>query len=129
IPSEVVSIHGITDAMVADAPEWGDVYPTVRRILSAGSVVVYNADFDYRMLNQMNARYGFPHYQARWECAMHQYGAWAGQWNAKYGNYRWHKLDSALTTFGHPIASHRAADDARACRLVVVGMAQTTNRR
>lgn len=124
IPTDATVIHGITNAMVAGAPRWKTVYPEIERILAGRSVVVYNAAFDQRLVNQMNARHGFPRRNDGWACAMQRYGEWAGEWNAKYGNYRWHKLDTALRTFGHPVASHRALDDARACRLVVEGMAR-----
>ena len=123
IPPDATRIHGIVDGMVTGAPRWPEVYPLVERLLTGRQIIVYNADFDYRLFNQMNARHGFPGLDVRWECAMKQYGNWAGEWNAKYGNYRWHKLDVALGTFGYPATSHRALDDARACRLVVRGMA------
>jgi hypothetical protein len=53
---------------------------------------------------------------------MKQYAAFATDWHARYGNYRWHKLDVALARFGHHKDGHRARPDAEACRLVVRGM-------
>lgn len=125
IPPEASRIHGILDATVAAAPRWDDVYPRLRRLLANGPVVVYNAEFDLRLVNQMNRRFGYPPLPDSWHCAMRRYGAYASEWNAKYGNYRLHRLEAALATFGHPPTSHRAAGDANACRLVVQGMAAT----
>jgi DNA polymerase-3 subunit epsilon len=125
IPADATNLHGIDDGMVAGAPRWHDVYPHVAGLLAGRTVVVYNADFDFRMVNQMNARSGLPPRADRWECAMRQYGAFAAEWNAKYGNYRWHRLEVALGHFGHPASTHRALADARACRLVVQGMASS----
>lgn len=123
IPLEVVRIHGITDAMVRDAPRWRDVYHEVLQITRDRTVVVYNAEFDQRLVNQMNRRAGFLRLTDSWQCAMRQYGAYTTVWHERYGNYRFHKLDDALSAFGHRPGGHRACSDAHACRLVVQGMA------
>ena len=124
IPFEVVRIHGINDEMVAGAPRWPEVYPTLLDLLRDRTVIVYNAEFDYRLVNQMNRRSGFPTCADPWHCAMKQYAAFATDWHERYGNYRWHKLDVALARFGHSKTGHRARPDALACRLVVEGMAR-----
>lgn len=123
IPAEVTRIHGIDDTMVADAPRWPDVYPLLAEIIHGRTVVVYNAEFDFRLVNQMNRRSGYPLRADAWDCAMKQYAGYASEWHARYGNYRWHKLGVALTHFGHSASGHRACADAAACRLVVCGMA------
>jgi DNA polymerase-3 subunit epsilon len=43
-------IHGITDSMVKDAPEFKDVWPAVRSALAGCVVTAYNAYFDMRFL-------------------------------------------------------------------------------
>jgi DNA polymerase-3 subunit epsilon len=123
IPKEVTGIHGIDDAMVARAPRWLDVYPGLAALLREKTVIVYNADFDLRLLNQTNQRCALPQRADRWECAMRRYAAFAGEHHPRYGGYRWHKLDVALASFGHAPSTHRARGDALACRLVVAGMA------
>lgn len=123
IPYDVIRIHGIDDAMVADAPRWDDVYPALLDLLHERTVIVYNAEFDHRLVNQMNRRSGFPPRSDRWQCAMRQYAGFATEWHARHGNYRWHKLGVALARFGHPTNGHRARSDALACRLVVHGIA------
>ncbi len=123
IPFDVVRIHGIDDDMVADAPRWPEVYPVLLELLRNRTVIVYNAEFDFRLVNQMNRRSGYPSCVGQWQCAMKQYAAFATDWHARYGNYRWHKLDVALARFGHSKDGHRARPDAVACRLVVEGMA------
>jgi len=125
IPAEVIAIHGIDNRMVADAPRWPEVYPLVVQALAKRTVVVYNAAFDARMLAQMNARHGLPQVAEEWHCAMQGYGAWVGRRHPRYGNFRWHKLDAALSAFGHACGpdAHRARSDANACRLVMHGIA------
>lgn len=125
IPRDAEAIHGISNAMVARAPCWPQVYAELSLMLLSGAVVVYNADFDFRMVNQMNHRHGIPACLDGWQCAMNRYSGFAGAWHERYGNYRWHKLDQAVAAFGHPPGRHRALSDATACRLVVLGIAES----
>lgn len=123
IPAAARAIHGISDAMVADAPEWSDVHAELAQVLRHRTVIVYNADFDLTMVRQMNRSHGLRVSYDGWECAMRRYSSFAGEWHERYGNYRWHRLDFAVTSFGHQPGGHRARADAFACRLVVEGMA------
>jgi DNA polymerase III epsilon subunit-like protein len=126
IPAAASDIHGISDAAVADAPSWDEVYPLVGRILdSYGPVVVYNADFDRRILSQTNALYGLPDFDAEWHCAMRQFAAYEGTWHEKYRTWRWHKLTTALEMLGEqtPSVQHRALQDTWATRQIVESMA------
>jgi DNA polymerase III subunit epsilon len=123
IPRDAQAIHGISNEMVAGAPAWSDVYAEVLSVLGDRVVIVYNAEFDFRMVSQMNLRDGLRTCPGGWQCAMQRYSGFAGDWHERYGNYRWHKLDRALASFGHPPAGHRALADASACRLVVEGIA------
>lgn len=124
IPSDAQAVHGISQTMVAHAPEWRDVYAELITILARGTIVVYNAEFDFKMVNQMNRRHAMPVWNEPWHCAMRHYSGFAGVWHERFGNYRWHKLDSALAQFGHPPGGHRALADATACRLIVQGIAR-----
>lgn len=125
IPADATGIHGITNSMVTAAPSWPEVAPRLGHLLAhASSVVIYNADFDARIMDQCNAFSRLPGYRANWQCAMQQYAAYAGQRHQRYGGYRWHKLTDAAAAFGHREAvQHRALADTRLCRAVVLGMA------
>lgn len=127
IPADATRIHGITNADVAAAPDWGDLWPQLRTLLAAHTVVVYNASFDYRMVCQMNRAVALAAPPDDWQCAMLQYSDYAAVWHARFGNYRWHRLDDAASRFVSPAAapSHRALADAVACRAVVLGMANS----
>lgn len=128
IPSDAIAIHGITNAMVASAPSWVDVYPALSAMLGdAHSVVIYNADFDLRMLSQTNHPYRFPLPAVHYDCAMKQFAAFRGVWNARYKAYRWHSLtDAARFLQVRMDGPHRAANDTRLCRLVVQAMARAS---
>lgn len=120
IPEEAAGIHGITGADVADAPSFADLWPQLKSLLEQRKVVIYNADFDTRILLVEADRYfmraapvprgqlaipdrpGWRHWHpeaASWkrslqaECAMEQYAVWAGQWSDYWGGYRWQSLD------------------------------------
>lgn len=126
VPAETTAIHGITDAMVSDAPGWTEVYQSFARLLHTyPTVVTYNAEFDFRIVRQVSRRYGLPMPPASWECAMLQYASYAGVWHPKHQGWRWHRLTAAAAAIGHASpAIHRAASDAAMCRAVVRAMAE-----
>lgn len=124
IPPETTRVHGLVDADVAGAPFWTDVYPVLAGLLRERPVVVYNADFDRRMIGYCCAAHGIAGEDGEWHCAMRQYAAWAGvRSDHKRNRYRLHKLGDALATFDLPSGTHRALSDARACRALVLALA------
>lgn len=50
IPAPVSDIHGITDGMVRDAPDFGSVLPDLTRVLTGKRCLIYNKPFDVGML-------------------------------------------------------------------------------
>jgi len=126
IPPETTRVHGLVDADVVGAPAWLDVYPVLALLLRERPVVVYNADFDRRMVGYCCAAHGFVGEDGDWHCAMHQYAAWAGvQSSHKHARYRLHKLGDALASFDLPPGNHRALGDAMACRSLVLALADS----
>ncbi len=57
IPDKATAIHGITDDMVADAPTWVDIYPTLSELVWDADVFIYNAAFDTRLWQQTSLHY------------------------------------------------------------------------
>ena len=108
------AVHGITDADVAGAPRFGEIWPELRVQLEDRRVLVYNSSYDLGRIGaelDRTAAAPLSLYNAlgRWECIMIQYAAWVGEWNDYHGNYRWHK--------------HRALGDCRAARARLQEMA------
>ena len=65
----------LVDEHVMAAPIWSEVYPRVAELLKAATlVVIYNAEFDERMIWQTCQAYDLPMPElkpdARWSCAM-----------------------------------------------------------
>jgi hypothetical protein len=118
IPEEATGIHGITDAMVADAPTFSDIFERLAAVLDGRRCLIYNRWYDVPRLHWELTQ----HYQAAgipdpereanawctamtFEDAMIPYSDWYGDWSDYWGNYAWQSL------YG---GDHRAASDCRA---------------
>lgn len=126
IPADASRVHGLYDSDVAGAPAWRDIYDDICQILADRRVIVYNVSFDREMVSQSCTQYGLSAPSAEWECAMKKYAGYHGSWDIKKRWYRFQKLEHAVLAFGSEPGGHRAAADALACRVVVLGMARTT---
>ena len=126
VPLEASRIHGITNEMVAGAPSWTEIWPEIEPLLSTRPTGIYNLDFDVKMVHQTHQAHGIP-----WRfnpsqafCIMKLYAEYRGEWNHRFGNYRWHKLEEAGRQCRIPLPnSHRAKDDALLARAVLLHMA------
>ena len=58
IEPQALAIHGIDDAALASAPTWPDVSDQIRSLLRSRVVVIFNADFDGRMVRQTANAFG-----------------------------------------------------------------------
>ena len=118
IPEETTRIHGITNEMVANAPKYDFVHDQLMSLLLGKKVVIYNADFDTRMIYQSGKYYGYlPVILVEsWQCAMKQYATYFGEWSEYYGSYRWQKL---------PSGDHSASGDCIATLELIKKMASS----
>jgi DNA polymerase-3 subunit epsilon len=127
IELEAMQVHHITAEMVSDAPDWTEVWPSLRSVLVGHRIGVYNSDFDVRLIKQSLTRAWI-----RWDledhnffCIMKLYARFAGDWDQKRGSYRWHSLDAAGRQAGISLSNtHRAVDDARLARALLHYMAE-----
>ncbi len=117
IPPIASGIHGIFDRHVATAPTWVEVHRELCQLVRGRRVVIYNAAFDRRIINQCCQRHELDEPCVdRWDCAMVAYAEFLG-------GTRWRQLGVAAAAFGLAAGGHRAAADAMVCRGVVTGMA------
>jgi DNA polymerase III subunit epsilon len=126
IPPGVSRIHGIYDRDVAHAASWSEVYGLALPLLVDRPVVIFNADYDRKIILQCCAHMQLPLIfgAGNWQCAMKRHAEYVGE-PGRYGRgYRWHKLENAARSFGIAPGGHRALGDAEACRQVVHAMAR-----
>jgi DNA polymerase-3 subunit epsilon len=125
-PAEVTRIHGITNEMLADAPTMADLYIPLSAKLAASTLIAYNMEFDWRMLQQSLAVYGLPlPVGVKRQCAMQAYARYYGQRSPRSGGYAWQSLSSACRQQNIRLEyEHSALGDARATLALLRQMAR-----
>lgn len=119
VPAEATAIHGLQDSDLADAPAWPAIHDQVRSLLAGKLVLIYNAEFDDRVIAQTAVVYGLPVPVLNTVCIMDLFARWVGE---LFGDdtYRWHTLSDAAAYFAlEPACAHRALEDCRTTLSVV----------
>ena len=109
IPATATAIHGITDAMVADAPTLAEILPALMVFCQADAVVAHNAKFDVNFLRLECARADVPLFTSPVSCSC----TLARRRLPGMPNYRLETLKRVLGLGDSQ--SHRALQDARDC--------------
>lgn len=116
VSAGATAIHGITSIELEGAPRFPEVIERIKALLHDKTIVIYNAPFDLRLLQQTLAKYELPPIEIdeeQVECAMLQYSAWKGEiWTD--GSYKWQRLVGG---------DHTALGDCRATLDVIRKMA------
>lgn len=120
MPGEASGVSGLTDAQLADAPTFTQIWPNLVQLLTSTDVPVYtwNADFDRQALELSAKRFKLPVPAAisdktRWRCAMKLHARWYGEWSNGKNDYRYQPLEWACTELEiEESEHHRAALDA-----------------
>lgn len=121
IPATATAVHDITDAMVEYAPRFDLIWHgelrevfTGSRLLAGQPICTYNADYDYRLLQQTLRQYSLPITGIKpFFCIMELYAEFHGEWNNYHHSYRWQSLENAAWQCGLGVSvnAHRAAAD------------------
>jgi DNA polymerase-3 subunit epsilon len=113
IPPDSTRINQITNEMVKDAPAWQDVWNQVQPLVNKKPVVIYNAEFDVRLMQQTHRIARIPWTKTFTPvCLMKLYAAYLGEWNSYKNDFRFVTLEKAGALSGISLPnSHRAADD------------------
>jgi DNA polymerase-3 subunit epsilon len=91
-----VDVHGITPQMLENAPTFPAVYDPFCALLKGRQVVVYNADFDRRMIEGDCLRHRLDKPAVKkYHCTMKQYAQWYGMGSSYGGGPRWQSLEAA----------------------------------
>jgi DNA polymerase-3 subunit epsilon len=125
IPEQAVSVHGISDAMVADAPRFEAVAEELRQVLQGRLPVAYNALFDRKFMHAEMARAGFPQPVA---AALDGKVAWVDPlvWVRELmADEKSKRLGDVCEKLGIPLNdAHRAWADAEAAGRVLIALAE-----
>lgn len=109
-----VSIHGITEEMVSDAPTWRDVYPAVRQLLQ-GNVVVSHTPFDRVAVSRACERLDVPACDCQWlDSARVVRRAWPMFAQSGYG------LSNVAAHFSIEYKQHDALEDALCAGMILL---------
>lgn len=122
---DATRIHGITNEDLACAPSWPEVLPKVAQLLAGRLAIIYNADYDTRLIRQTCERHSLPVPEFHAECAMLAYAEFWGEWNDARQDFKWQSLLKAagqqeVTIEGQ---AHRALADCRTTLGVIKAMA------
>lgn len=127
IPTDASRIHHIYDSDVKEAPRWSDVQPLVVDIITHQNVIVYNAQYDRKMLHQSDEANGLDRTDYKqfsaWWCAMEAFAVIYGDWNSYHRSYRWQPLYRAAQHYGLQFRdAHSALGDCLATLQVIKRM-------
>jgi DNA polymerase-3 subunit epsilon len=127
IPSSATRIHGISYQDVENARTWPVVWPQVRSALFGRLVVIYNEEFDLRMLQQSHSRYKLP-----WKDKLTTfdllklYAEFRGEWDPYRRSYRYHSLANAGAQCGISLPNaHRSTADTLLTRALLHYIAES----
>lgn len=118
ISATATNIHGISMKDLKDAPTLAELMPTIKSIIKDKIVLIYNAEYDDRLLNQSCRQDEIGTMWFSTQCIMRLYSNYVGEWNDYRGDYKWQKL---------PGGDHSAVGDCRATLAVLDRVAKTNN--
>jgi DNA polymerase-3 subunit epsilon len=120
IPAESTEIHGITDAMVADAPTLHDAFfqPDVAALLEGAQPAAYNAGFDRHFVPPFGERWDWPWLDGLMLIRkVDKFAKGTGR----------HKLSASCLRHGIDLTeAHSAGADARACGELIFKVGRET---
>jgi DNA polymerase III epsilon subunit-like protein len=104
--TEAINQTGITDQELKSAPRLKKVRSKIQAALDTHPVcLIYNAEFDLRILNQSTFQVGLPEFKMpKVIDLMLRFSRWTGEWNPRQDDYAWLRLEGG----------HRAVGDCRA---------------
>ena len=121
ISSKSTKVHGIRRKDLKGCPSWPEIEGGVRYLLTGRPVVIYNAKFDVRLLDQKAAKWDLEPFDVDAFCAMLAYvehRAVPHQW--RKNDFKWHKLVEACRYEGIDTSrGHSALADAEMTRQLV----------
>ncbi len=124
IPAEAKAVHHINELMLRSAPTFEQIWPKLERLLSTHEIIIYNAEYDIRLLKQTAKRYKLDLPEMKVHCLMKHYSSYVGITSSHVEGYRNLKLAAACIHFRiEQTEAHRALVDSQASLHVLRGLA------
>lgn len=115
-----IKIHGITPAMVENAPTFDELWDTIRPYIDGKIVVAHNSMFDVSALCATLEDYGIEFPSFRYLCTVKLS-------QKAYPEFPSHKLNCLCDELGITFSHHQAYDDAYACAEVLRSIMKDCN--
>jgi DNA polymerase III subunit epsilon len=121
IPPASTQVHGIHNEDVQNARAWPIVWTQVQNVLRGRKVVIYNVEFDVRLMQQSHGRYRLPwNYKIDAVDLLKLYAQFRAEWDSNRRSYRYHSLANAGKQCGISLPNaHRATADTLLTRAVL----------
>ncbi len=128
ISAEATRINHITNEMVQSAPAWPILWQQVRPLLLGKTIVAYNSDFDYRLIQQSHACYHLPwRDKLTFFDLLKLYAQYRAEWDPNRRSWRYFSLDQAGKTSGIALPNaHRSTADTLLTRALLHYLAGET---
>jgi DNA polymerase III subunit epsilon len=120
IPKFYSDIHGITEDMVADMPEFNERWDAIRVFIEGQNIIAHNAPFDIGVLKSALDLYEIPYPAFNYACTVDiSRKTWA-----KPRIVPNHKLNTMAAHLGVEFRHHDASDDAYAAAVIALEAAK-----
>ena len=130
IPAQAQAIHGISNDDVRSSTNFKLVWEQIEPLLAGKSLIIYNAEYDIRVICQTLLRFCSSVYvlevqeilMEKSHCAMLWYADFYAEINPYYSNYKWQSLTNACRQQGidtSDLTAHRALADCEMTRRLV----------
>ncbi len=116
ISSDATAIHGIKMEMLESQRTFKDLHKEFFNIIKSKTVLIYNAEYDARLITQTADQDGVKLINIDALCLMKAYAIFVGDWSDYHQDYTYQKL---------PAGDHSAIGDCKATLKILREMAET----
>ncbi len=116
ISPDATAIHGIKMTDLKDCPTFAEIKDELEKIIAGRTVLIYNAEYDEKLIDQTCEQDECSYFQMRNDCVMIPYSEFIGRWSEYHYDYTFQRL---------PGGDHSAIGDCRATLKVIHKMANT----
>lgn len=111
ISGEATAIHGLRMSDLRNAPHFYEVIDKIYELTLNKTVIIYNEDFDRRLIKQTCLHDKIKYLYLDTICGMELNNFFVGQWSEYHKNYRWQKLKGGdHTALGDCLATLRTLE-------------------